>query len=393
MEQIKAYRKKYKFINKSVAIKNEHGTFQKFPCIGLYEIETSIPVTYTGFEKYLVRLDLMGKPSETTYNNRATAVCKFLNYVLYETNLNTVHECSAETLLQYLEYAKEKEAGKTYTYATWKRNKKYLLDFLTNYYISNKETMPFRYTMEDLHEIVLLSDEKGYHPEVMQVTFNVDNPTELTKHRLNKLLLIAEEYDPEIALAIGLQAYAGLRAGEVVNLSCGGFKKIRTYFRMLSSIELDLRKDAPFFLYQRKKTNPGRITKKRVQKVYDDFVDKVAELHETHIKIMESKKYDMSAQAPLFVNYQGKPMSVQTYSGRLEKLFYTYFIPALKDECKYISERGYANKMTRSDLDFIEACEQKYPGTRMFRKWFVKYLEEDAGLPVFEVMKWKGAFD
>ena len=193
----------------------------------------------------------------------------------------------------------------------------------------------------------------------------------------------AKKYEPDIALGIALGAYAGLREGEVVNVTCGGLQTLRKGFGMVSGIEIDLTDKAPYFKNWSKKTDPGTIKKNRTQKVYNDFISDISDLYEYHITLMESRGFDTSKDAPLFVNRQGNPMTVQTYSDRVKKLFYERFLPHLKRTCEL--QGTYVDNAA-----FIEAYEMEYPGAHMFRHWFTMYLLTKARLTSGEIMKWRG---
>ena len=197
------------------------------------------------------------------------------------------------------------------------------------------------------------------------------------------LLYEAKKYEPDIALGIALGAYAGLREGEVVNVTCGGIRTLRKGFGMVSGIEINLTYKAPYFKNWNKKTDPGTIKKNRTQKVYNDFISDISDLYEYHRALMETRGFDTSKDAPLFVNRQGNPMTVQTYSDRVKKLFYERFLPSLKRTCEL--QGTYADNAA-----FIEAYEAEYPGAHMFRHWFTMYLLTKARLTSGEIMKWRG---
>ena len=392
LDNIKEYRKKCKFINRNVKLKNEEGETWSYPCIGLYEIDTNIPIWYTGYERYVISLVSSENLDGKTLAKRAIAVCHFLNYLLHETDVGSIHECSINTIREYLKYSREKKSGETYNRDTWIRYRDFLFTFLKNYYIANKDVVPFAYNGEDLQQLTIIKDRSNHKKAVMVRNSALNVKAPVTKHKKNRilvegylelLLLEAKKHDPEIVLAIGLQAYAGIREGEVVNMTCGALKIIRRQFAMIASVELELSKTAPFFGNWEKETEPGSIKKKRVQKVYDDFLDKIIDMYETHILMMESKKYDTSSDAPLFLNYYGRPMTVQTYSKRVKNLFYKYFLPALKLTCE--KQNTWADNAA-----FIETYEKEYPGAHMFRHWFTMYLITRANLSSGEVMKWRG---
>jgi integrase len=158
---------------------------------------------------------------------------------------------------------------------------------------------------------------------------------------------------------------------------------LRKGFGLIAGIELDLTGDAPFFADWGGKTDPGSIKKYRKQRVYHDFTETVAGLLEEHTASMAARGLDTGDKAPVFVNRQGSPMTVQTYSDRVKTLFYKWFMPALRATCE--KQGIYAEHAA-----FIDAYEAEYPGAHMFRHWFTMYLLTKAGLTNGEIMRWRG---
>lgn len=384
--------KKYRFINRNVNIQNEDGGISSYPCIVLYELETGIPILYTGLEKYICSLALSEILDGETLAKRAVGICNFLNYLLYETQINSIHECTITIVREYLKFSRTKDSGEKYNNDTWVRYRGFLFDFLNSYYKAYKNKLPFKYNGDELQvkiHITNKSKQKAYSM-IQNAGLNVKGPR--TTHKKNRILVNgyldllifeAKKYESEIALAICLQAYAGLREGEVVNMTCSSLSIIRKQFAMVSTIEINLLEPAVFFVNWKKKTKPGSIKKYRIQKVYGDFITLIVDLYDTHIQMMESKGYAISKDAPLFVNRQGNPMTVQTYSNRVRGLFYDYFLPALKFTCE--KQNTWADNAA-----FIETYEKEYPGAHMFRHWFTMYLITKAKLSNGEVMTWRG---
>ena len=388
--ELKEYRSKCCFKNSAVQVKGEDGEIHKYPCIVLYEKETNIPILYTGLERYICNLVDSSLLKNNTLAVRGYAICHCLNYILYETNINSLHECSINTIREILKFIKTKEDGSEYKKDTWSKYRNYILEFFCMYYKHNKDKLPFQYNGEELEKQSIFDVYQNKSRLYVNTFFHLSPPkTTQRKNRilvdgyLDLLLDTAKKYDPEIVLGIALAAYAGLRVGEVVNVSCGRIKIIRKYFAKISKIEIDITDTAPYFKNWNKKTNPGSIKKYRIQRVYNSFVSKISDMYEYHLALLESKGFDTAKDAPLFVNKQGKPMSVQTYSDRLKKLFYERFIPTLKKTCE--REGTYADNAA-----FIEAYENEYPGAHMLRHWFTMYLLTKAKLQSGEIMKWRG---
>lgn len=389
---IKVYRQKCCFMNRNVQVNGEDGELRKYPCIVLYEGETNIPILYTGLERYLCHLVKSELLNEKTLSARAYAICHFLNYILKKTDINTLHECTLETVRGFLKSIKTKSDGNQYNKSTWLRYRDYVMDFLLMYYTYNKEILPFQYVGEELQVLTIIKDEKHRKKVTIVRNASLSISTPKTTHKKNRILVDgylelllyeAKKYEPDITLGIALGAYAGLREGEVVNVTCDGVQTLRKGFGMVSGIEIDLSDKAPYFKNWSKKTDPGTIKKNRIQKVYNDFVEDIVELYNYHIDLMESRGLNTSKDAPLFVNKHGNPMTVQVYSDRVKRLFYERFLPSLKMTCEL--QGTYADNVA-----FIETYENEYPGAHMFRHWFTMYLLTKAKLTSGEIMRWRG---
>lgn len=386
------FRQKCVFRNRPVQIINEDGKPGLYPSIVLYEEETDIPICYTGLERYLCHLAKGQVLDEKTLSSRAYAVCHFLNYLLWKTDIRSVHDCTVETLRGFFKTARKKPDGTDYHADTWLRYRDYLTDFLILYWESNHQLLPFRYSATELRTITILKDEQKHRKVVLAYpsTFHLKAPR--TTHKKNRILVDgylelllyeAKKHDPDVVLGIALGAYAGLREGEVVNVSFGAIHTLRKGFGLISGIEIDLTEEAPFFAEWNGRTDPGSIKKYRRQQVYHDFTETVASLLEVHTASMAARGYDTGSQAPVFVNKRGLPMTVQIYSDRVKELFYRWFMPALQITCE--KQGTYAEHAA-----FIDAYKEEYPGAHMFRHWFTMYLLTKARLTSGEIMRWRG---
>jgi integrase len=383
---------KYKFISRNVLIIDEEGTPTTYPCIVLYDIETKIPVKYTGYERYIKSLVDNKMLSGKTRYKASINICVFLNYLLYETTINSIHECTLDIIRQFLLSSKTKGNGDNYTRDSWTRRNGNIYCFLRKYYIENKDILSFSYDGEQLQKLTIVRD-KEHHKKVILVDnahLNIKPPR--VTHRKNRVLVHGylnlflyevKKYDPMIAIAVALQAYAGLREGEIVNLAIGNIEFHRRQFSTLSSIEINISERAEFLLRDGRKTNSGEIKKPRFQRVYDDFLHQINTMYTEHLRWLELKGYSTENNAPLFIDTYGRPMSVQTYSNRVKKIFYDHFLPSLKLTCQ-------KNNSLADNIAFIEAYEQEYPGAHMFRHWFTMYLLTKAKLTSGEIMKWRG---
>lgn len=388
----KEMRRDWIFRNRPVQVTGENGGWERYPCIVLYEEATDIPICYTGLERYLCHMSKGQLLDIKTLSSRAYAVCHFLNYILWETDVQAVHECTPEMIRDFLKASRRKQDGKDYNKDTWIRYRDYLTEFLVLYHEHNGDVFRFGYSGSDLKTIVFLQDEEKHRKVSVVYPASLHLKAPRTTHKKNRILVDgyldlilyeAKKYEPDISLGIALGAYAGLREGEVVNVSFGAIHTLRKGFGLAAGIEIDLTEDAPFFHGWDGKTDPGSIKKYRRQRVYHDFVETVSSLIEFHTASMAARGFDTGSEALVFVNKQGSPMTVQTYSDRVKTLFYQHFMPSLRSTCE--RQGTYAENAA-----FIDAYDSEYPGAHMFRHWFTMYLLTKAGLTSGEIMKWRG---
>ncbi len=385
-------RKEFAFVCRGtrVSIDSKSDTI---PSILLINNESKIPVCYTGFEKYIFNLVDLELQAGTTLSKKGKAVCAFLNYILRETSLNNLESCALNDIRSFLEYRKKKSEHLEMEADSWRREKNTVLDFLRNYYEVNNKWLDFKCDMSKLQTISKLNGNEQYFRKKYfdNAGLSIKAPRGDLKRKnrllmygyLDLLLYEALKYDPDIVLGIALQAYAGLREGEVVNLTCGSYKEIYRNFNSLSAIELNLGRTAPFFQEWNKITPPGSIKVFRIQRVYDHFLNEVQYFYDEHIRRLELKGYDASEDTSLFRNAFGNPMTVQTYSNRVKSLFYKHFLPSLKKTCQ-------ESNSWSENTAYIEAYDNEYPGAHMFRHWFTMYLFVKAKLSPAEIMKWRG---
>lgn len=153
-----------------------------------------------------------------------------------------------------------------------------------------------------------------------------DIPTEA----FEVMLPLAFRYAPDIAFGICLQAFAGLRAGEVCNVRQEasplgpGIVFTRIPGRV-TKIEIDLSKEMTL---RSDGVSVGRIKKERYQCVYPVYLDVVLRAYEMHMNYLDSIEYEKE-YAPMFVNQRGMAMTYKNYLERFQCFVEKYFRPEL----------------------------------------------------------------
>ena len=385
-------RQKYRFENKSILLHDEYGNKRLNYCIVLVERESNEIVTFTGLEKYVIDLSCANVLSESTHRYAMSRVILFLNYILYNTKINAINEITVNEIRSFLISARTNEAGDEKKSDTWNRIQKDVLVFLENYYKYHNCEIDFGYNADDLKEITIIKERNAKrlrkHVIAEYKTLNVKAPKgndhkrrkrTLMYGHLDAMLYAAKMYEPMVYLAIALMAYAGLREGEVVNLSFSDICEKRK-MGVLERITIDLSGGDKF---RRGKTHTGVPKKSRIQDVYPDFLMDVAQAIDFHKDYLQAHGLPINGDEPIFYNKQGNAMSVTTLTSRIRDLFNNYFLNILKQTSGSAEFEG-------ETYAFIEAYEDEYPGAHMFRHWFTMYLITKKELRPEEVRKWRG---
>lgn len=386
-------RQKYEFINKPVHINLPIGESIQFPCICLYKKDDMSPVAYPCFERWLFRLNETRLMASTTLRKKAAALCNFVNYILHETTVDYIHKLTVQDIRNFLSVYRTKDNGESRTAQSWEEGVAAIYEFLKTYYDYNKEALDFTYSGNDLVSTNIVKNTQSRRKIVTKQYNYLSVKAPSQKPKKNRLLLYdylelflfeCTKYDPMIALGVVLQAYSGIREGEVVNLTYDRFIMRYSGFGRIGDITLNLMEAAPFISERKhKKSNFGEIKRFRKQAVYPDFNDMVLKYFNSHSAHIEALGYKPDGESPIFLNEWGKPMSVHTYKERVKKIFYEHFLPALKTVAD-------AQGTWATDAPFIEAYESEYPGAHMFRHWFTMYLVEKTPLTTDEISKWRG---
>jgi integrase len=153
---------------------------------------------------------------------------------------------------------------------------------------------------------------------------------ELPTKAFEILMNNAFQYAPDIAFAMCLQAFAGLRAGEVCNVRqeqspIGSGLSISMIGADVRKVQIDLTRELPM---RSDGTVCGRIKKERVQNIYPPFLDAFAFAYRHHKQYLSKQDFE-AGYCPMFVNGRGMAMTYADYANRFKSLVEKHFRPAL----------------------------------------------------------------
>lgn len=389
----KEKREEYEYRLKSILLNDEDGSPRLHFFIVLANRETNETICFTRLERFVIDLANNGRTlSETTIRTAMYRVLSFLNFILHNTEINSLNMISEDDIRRFLLWSMKKEDGQTMKRNSWEKKKADVLRFLENYYKYNHNSVEFNYCADDFREkedICARGRRMWGDAGPRYKSFNVVGPKDSGERERNRSIMYghldalrytALKYDSMIHLAITLQAYAGLREGEVANLSFSDITINRSigdvsgiYIRLTDSDR-----------YRTGKTHTGVIKKYRLkQQVFPDFEERVVEAIERHKDLLQVMGLPTEGDVPVFYNKFKRPMSVDTMTSRIRGLFMSEFLRVLEETSINTSFEG-------ETLAYIASYRQEYPGAHMFRHWFTNYLITKKGLRDAEVRKWRG---
>lgn len=192
------------------------------------------------------------------------------------------------------------------------------------------------------------------------------------------LLPMAFRYTEDIAFGICLQAFAGLRAGEVCNVrqECsplGAGIRFVEAGGAVTCAEIDLRWE---YALRSDGAEVGRIKKERLQRVYPAFLSTFLQAYALHRDYLSKVSFEPE-YAPMFVNRNGKAMSYETYRSRFKWLVREHLRPAMVNSSDP-ELRIYGQLLCENEL-----------GTHALRHWYTVQLLL-RGEDIANIQYWRG---
>lgn len=187
---------------------------------------------------------------------------------------------------------------------------------------------------------------------------------------LNELMYTCELFCPQLKLAIAFQAFAGLRCGEVCNIT-SDIVNIKYINNKYYSFCVDLREKKKI---RDDNIDCGSIKKMRTQYVHPIFLSEFQCIYENHMK----KYFKENKYGALFLNRGGKAMTKTSYSKK--------FIRMINLTIERIALNGNVSLLGESNNLISNRCS-----THVLRHFFSKYLiKSGAVTTAAELASWRG---
>lgn len=316
-------------------------------------------------------------------------ICGFLNYVMVdhvnEFGIRRIYDITKKVMESYFNhYAMEKQVDGSYrSKETVERCVLTVTDFMRR--LAMKHGGYMKIHKDELYEEKTRITRKGQLVKKQVPAFQVtgvpttDGPFRDMPTKVMEILLpMAFRYAEDIAFGLCLQAFAGLRAGEVCNVrqECsplGAGLRFTEAGGNVIKAEIDLRREVAL---RSDNAETGKIKKERLQCVYPAFLATFLQAYEMHKKYLCGISFEKE-YAPMFVNRYGKAMSYETYRNRFKNLIRDHLRPYLTASSDP-ELRVYGQLLHEHEI-----------GTHALRHWFTVQLVlrgEDIG----DIEYWRG---
>ncbi len=362
------------FTRSFIVIKNGYGVIVRFTRLqeyaGIYSRGTYKPIT--------------ANPEEKLY-----FICSMLNYILVdhgaEYGIRHVFDITKEMLAEYFDaYAMEKKKDGSYRS---QKSVEYCITYVTEFMsrLAWKFGGYMKVSKEDLYVEKSRMTSKGTlikkNVPAFQATGVAEREgifREIPTKAMEVLIPLAFRYTRDIAFGICLQAFAGLRAGEVCNVRqesspFGAGIRFTEVSGKVRKAEIDLRQE---LLLRSDGIKTGSIKKERLQCVYPAFLGVFMKAYELHKEYLQTLNFE-EQYAPMFVNRNGKAMTYENYRERFRELIDKYLRPVLvksdDPELRIYGQLLYENSL----------------GTHAMRHWYTVQLVL-RGEDIANIQYWRG---
>ena len=370
--------KYFRFNKRKLTIVNKNGRQVSYYFIVIENTKTC-KIKITSYSRYLLLKLIDMQPETVDYH--AKIVVSFLNYIFFEKyddyKILDITDLKLEYGEEYLrDYAYGKIGQENKTNETIMKARGVLNNFYQFLYFNEYKTQMNYITKQDFNSMYFKKNKIKYtNSNLFYVSLpNWIPPKRIKSISLDLFRMILRTYDiyyPHLTLAICFQAFAGLRAGEVCNISKSklNYSKIGdefNYFTIDLTKKIQMRNDM---------VDVGSIKKPRIQPIHPVFLKTFKIVYDKHMKMIKNIDNDFGA---LFMNRYGEAITYESYHKIFDNVIEKVKIQLSKD--------GSFNSM--SELNILMSGQI---GTHVFRHFFTQFIAKlEQTKSSAEIAYWRG---
>lgn len=318
-------------------------------------------VYFTSFHSYIDSYEQgVCVPLASDVKAKLHYICAMLNYIVIDNyekfRVNHVFNIEKEMLENFFEYyaLPKKVGGNCKSKQTILKCVSAVTEFFRK--LSQKYGGYMKISATDLYHEKTAFSKRGKVKKILAPNFKVrgafsnkrifrDIPTKIFEIIVNQ----AFRHTPEIAFAICLQSFAGLRPGEICNVRqeaspLGSGISLTSINGVIKKAEIDLSTE---YILRSDGVRCGGIKTKRIQRVHPSFLSAFCQAYEFH-KEHYHTNFE-SEYCPMFAGARGKAMTYFDYRGRFQYLICTYVRPYLLSHedpnCRLYGQMLYENSL------------------------------------------------
>lgn len=294
----------------------------------------SFEVEDTPFSRFFMSKDIINLSIETKKKTYARMIVPFLNYILIDSSekIDTINDLTLELANKFVtDYASGiiDGSGERRAPNTIEKCELVLTKFIKWLCYPKDAGFKMKYIKRSIFEdtksifrVHKLQKEKRKRLE------------DLTPYLVKELISVALEHDPMLALGITLQAFVGMRVGDICQMVDHRFVWICTSWDfitdkyLLEELALATGPASTMSAYINLEQNyvlrsdgvrTSGIKTHRKQPIFEPFLPIIRNIYLKHVQMLKTKGINNKYNA-LFINEHGGAMTIQTYLQRFDKL-------------------------------------------------------------------------
>ncbi|MBZ9634645.1 hypothetical protein [Clostridium sp. FP1] len=323
----------YKYVQRELTfVKNKNVKWYNFLML---ENQETLEIVTSEFTDFFYHKDRLNKSINTKKNNYGTILLLYLNYIFFnrDNQLKSIEDISLDIGKEFLNLYVYGDIGRNIIKSndTIMKAENSLTSFY--YWLNNQPKYKLKNIRKDMFVIKTVTYvNRGLNTNIriekkcLDSIFTVEYPDKVEKAKLKKpsefliltLIEVAKQFDPMLAFPIALQAFAGMRRGEVCQMARQRIINTQPFGRSICFCidlqeELMLRDDG---------VRTGMIKRPRIQLVYEAFLPYLDKLFRDHLVILKQRGYDTNKYGAMIIGDNGKSMQTNRYAVRFDNLIH-----------------------------------------------------------------------
>lgn len=332
-------------------------------------------------------VNMLDKSTNSITKKHGRIIVMFLNYIFYKSpnKISSIDDITVELGNEFLNRYSNGLEGVSYTKAedTTKGAEESLTCFYYWLYYGYKNKLKYikknifdyyEYYYWDKSSKIMQTKRKGKKlKSLFTVEYNNgrsrDKVVVGSLYMVMTLINLSKKHDRMLTLGIALGAFAGLRKGEVCQMTRS---RIDT-FAPITNVQLGTKIDLNEDYMLRSDGKMSYIKVKRSQPVYEAFLPLLDKIYQEHIDMLHERGYAANLYDALFIDNRGNAMTDSTYLERFDNL--------VNKMVELFKDAALNKDIVEAKLDYDLLQQAKFT-PHSLRYFFSQYVREKEKNPI-----------